>query len=82
MIPNVRCVGLDDLALIPVSERLIEWADFVICVERSHAEIIEKEWGFEGIIYNFCIPDDFEYCDHKLIQIVKNRLENLSDWIY
>ena len=82
LIPNVRCAGLDDLALIPVTERLIEWADFVICVERLHAEMIEKEWGFGGMIYNLSIPDDFQCCDHKLIQIVKDRLENMSDWIY
>ena len=80
--PSIRCAGLDDLALIPVSERLIEWADFVICVERAHADIIANDWGFEGPIYNFSIPDVYEYAHLDMITIIETRLQNLDEWEY
>lgn len=80
---NARAAGIEtDLALIPVTEKLIEWADYCICVESGHCEIIEREWGFQGPIYNLSLPDSYEYADPTLEKIIADRLANLSQWEY
>jgi len=79
---NVRSAGLDPLALISVSERLIHWADMCITMETYQADIISGDWEFNGDIFNFSIPDIFMYYERELINIVTQRLETFQQWRY
>lgn len=79
---NTRAVGLDEgHALIPLDDVHLEWADVVFCMDRSMAEEVERK-GFEGQIFNLSVPDNFEYRDPELVNIMKDRMNNKDIWLY
>jgi predicted protein tyrosine phosphatase len=61
----------------PVSGDLIEWADVVLVMEASHKRKVSKK--FQRLLKNkkvsvLNIPDDFEFMDPELVQILRNRI--------
>ena len=61
----------------PVSGDLIEWADVVLVMEASHKRKVSKK--FQPLLKNkkvsvLNIPDDFEFMDPELVQILRNRI--------
>jgi len=61
----------------PVSGDLIEWADIVLVMEASHKRKVSKK--FQPLLKNkkvsvLNIPDDFEFMDPELVQILRNRI--------
>jgi predicted protein tyrosine phosphatase len=61
----------------PVSGDLIEWADVVLVMERSHRNKVAQK--FRALLKGkklavLDIPDKFEFMDPVLIQILKNRV--------
>lgn len=75
---NTRAVGLDSsFALFGVDEVVLEWADAVICMDYSQCDTIVG-MGFEGDVYNFNIPDEYNYRDPSLVEIIKARAENME----
>lgn len=72
---NTRAVGVDkEFALIPVDEVLLEWADEVVCMERSHAtELIDLGYSKPMIILD--IKDDFEYRNPKLMREIRSKYQ-------
>ena len=79
---NTRAVGLErDFALIPIDDVLIDWADVVVCMNIDQSITI-SETGFTGKIYNFQIPDNFEYMDPELIRIIQMRVQDMDNWLY
>ena len=73
---NTRNVGTAGYALIPVTEDLIQWADYIVCMESEHEVYIRNkmiEWGFNKPIMTLHIEDIYEYRDPKLIKLIKQR---------
>lgn len=73
---NCRAAGLHDYALVEVDEVLVEWADIIICADEDKYELLESKFGDrlgDKAIYNFDIPDIYEYKNPKLIQIIKEQ---------
>lgn len=71
---EVRSAGLDKNAMNTLSSDDIEWADIIFVMENSHRNKLSKKYrkyvrGKRVICLN--IPDDYEFMDHKLIQILK-----------
>ena len=61
----------------PVSGDLIEWADIVLVMEKSHKTKVSKK--FRPLLKNkkvsvLDIPDDFDFMDPALIKILRNRI--------
>ena len=61
----------------PVSGDLIEWADIVLVMEKSHKTKVSKK--FRPLLKNkkvsvLDIPDDFDFMDPVLIKILRNRI--------
>ena len=61
----------------PVSGDLIEWADIVLVMEKSHKNKVSKQ--FRPLLKNkrvsvLGIPDDFDFMDPVLIKILRNRI--------
>lgn len=79
---NTRAVGLDNgFALIPIDEVLIKWADTVITVDFSTTEEIVEKWKFEGDVINLGIPDEYEFNQPELIDLINRALpEDRSKW--
>lgn len=72
---NCRAAGLHDYALIQVDDVLIEWADMIICADRDVYTFLKS--SFEDKLgnkpmYNFNIPDIYQYKESKLIEIIKD----------
>lgn len=78
---NTRAVGLEAaFALIPVDDVLLEWADSVVCMDFEQAMEVTDKLGFKGDVYNLQIPDDFGFMQEELVDIVKQRIDNLQHY--
>ena len=78
---NTRAAGLEaNFALIPVDDVLLHWADSLVVMDISQAEELSEK--FNGPIYNFSLPDNYEYMDTELVGIIEGRLKRLSDWSF
>ncbi|WP_414755729.1 low molecular weight protein tyrosine phosphatase family protein [Anabaena sp. CCY 9910] len=69
--------GLDHYAEVPVSSEAIEWADIIFVMERLHKQKLAK--NFQPFLKNkrvICldIPDEFEYMEPALIEILKKKV--------
>ncbi|UKO98099.1 low molecular weight protein tyrosine phosphatase family protein [Nostoc sp. UHCC 0870] len=69
--------GLDHYAEVPVSTEAIEWADIIFVMEKSHKTKLAR--NFQPFLKDkriICldIPDEFEYMDSALIEILKKKV--------
>ncbi len=74
---EVASAGTNHDAEVPVTAELIEWADLIFVMERSHRSKLQKR--FKAVLKSkrlVCldIPDDFEFMDPELIRILESRL--------
>lgn len=79
---DVRSCGDWDEALIPLTGKLLLWADEVICMEQCHADTVDQlVQGFfrkpKVTVWN--IPDHFDYMDPKLVKIIADKLKERND---
>ena len=73
---NCRAAGMHDYALIPVDDVLIAWADIIICSDADKLQLLQDKYTdqLEGkCIYNFNIPDIYEYKNPDLIKIIEEQ---------
>lgn len=72
---NTRAAGVnEEYALIPVDEVMVEWADEIIVMEKSHK--IQLMYRFPDLkkpIHCLDIPDNFEYRNPKLMKMIKTK---------
>ncbi|GAX40836.1 hypothetical protein NIES4075_18020 [Tolypothrix sp. NIES-4075] len=74
---EVESAGLDRYAELPVSTEMIEWADIIFVMEKSHRNKLSK--NFQPFLKDkkvICldIPDDFEYMEPVLINLLKKKV--------
>lgn len=85
---NTRSCGSDlDYALIPVSDKLIRWADVVVFVNSFNASSTYN--SFFGDVETqllildkqiiWLIEDDYEYMQPELVEIVENYMPALEN---
>ncbi len=78
---NTRSAGTASFALIPVTEDLLMWADEVVCADTEHAMWIRNklmDYHLDKIIIDLKIPDHYEYRNPKLIEMIKNRYNEIT----
>ena len=78
---NTRSAGTASFALIPVTEELLLWADEVVCADTEHAMWVRNkmmEYQLDKPIINLKIPDNYEYRNPKLIEMIKNRYNEIT----
>jgi predicted protein tyrosine phosphatase len=76
---NTRSAGTESYALIHVTEDLLRWADEIVCADTEHVmQIRDKmmEWMIDKPIINLEIPDNYDYRNPKLIQMIKENYES------
>ena len=82
---NTRAAGaVEDFALIPVDEVLLTWAELVVCMSPSHADIVRELLDALKLYYPprvICldIPDQFCYRDPELVELIKKRYDERKD---
>jgi len=74
---EVASAGTNNDAETPLSNELIEWADFIVVMERSHRNKVQKR--FHRLLENkrlICldIPDDYEFMDPGLVRLLEARM--------
>jgi predicted protein tyrosine phosphatase len=70
---NTRACGIrGDLSLVPISRRLVEWADEIVCFEPWHCEALRTMT--DKPIYCLGIDDGYAFRDADLIELIRMRL--------
>lgn len=74
---EVESAGLDVDAEVPVSTESIAWADVIFVMEKSHRQKLSRK--FQPFLKNkkvICldIPDEYEYMDLALIELLKKKV--------
>ena len=74
---NTRAVGVDPIvALIPVSEVLIHWAQEIVVMESWQATVLKKCFDLKGKrVVCLNIPDRFKYRDPVLMKLIRERYD-------
>ena len=70
--------GLNNDAEVPLSDEQIEWADIILVMEKVHRERLNRKFkhalgGKRIAVLN--IPDDYEYMDEELVELLKARCQ-------
>jgi len=63
-----------------VSVEDIEWADFIFVMEKAHKKKLSTKFSrvIKGQkVISLDIPDDYEYMDEKLIEILQSKVPGL-----
>ena len=76
---EVRSAGVSPSSKTKLTEAHIEWADLILVMEKKHKERITEI--FKGRkkfpkIESLEIPDEYEYMDDELVQIIKISTES------
>lgn len=73
---NTRSCGVYDYALILADEVLLSWADHLFFADKEHYHAI-KDRIPEGKPFTILnIPDNYEFRDPKLLEIISDKLDN------
>jgi predicted protein tyrosine phosphatase len=73
---NTRAAGMEDYALIPVTQQLADWADRVFCMDEYQAKILKEQFDVEAVVLH--IPDKYEYRNTKLIKLINEEFDVLK----
>jgi predicted protein tyrosine phosphatase len=74
---EAKSAGVGKEATVPVSAELLEWADLIFVMEKRHRNIIHsrfKEVYERKRIICLYIPDEFEFMDPQLIELLEERV--------
>lgn len=75
---DVRSAGVSPRSNTKLTETQIKWADLILVMEKKYKERIRAVFkNYSGLpkIESLEIPDEYEYMDDELIQIIKASTE-------
>ena len=75
---DVCSAGTNNDAENPLTEEMVEWADFIFVMERTHRNKIQKKFRkVLGATRIVCldIPDEYEFMDEALIRLLKAKMQ-------
>lgn len=81
---NTRSVGTSkEYALIHVDTVLLEWADYIVCMEEEHYDYIQEMLENEDIqgkkVFCLDIQDRYPYRSPELIDEIKAKIAEYTD---
>ena len=77
IVHNARSAGTSDKARIRVNQKMIDWADVVFLMEYKHRDILKQAFNLQDKkLVVLDIPDDYQFNDLELIEILKDALCN------
>ena len=81
---NIRSVGLSPKSDRKISENDVNWADFIFVMETGYrAKIWEQYRHLElPAIEVLEIPDDYEFMDEELIEMLTDRINYTLKSVY
>ena len=79
---NARACGTHYKALVPLSVNLIHWANQIVFMDSEvEQQALDKFKDIDEVYSkSICwhIPDDFDYYDQRLVDIIKPKLDELA----
>jgi len=75
---NTRSCGVSEEALIPITQRLIDWADEVVFVTEDIAVQAFKAFNFKENYTILNIPDNYNHMEPGLIQDFAEQYEGFE----
>lgn len=77
---EVDSAGLNQDAVVPLSPEQIEWADLIVVMEKVHRIKLSKKFrkylGGKRVVV-LGIPDEYDYMDPKLVELLKRKCAGL-----
>ncbi len=75
---QARSAGTENNARIKVTAGLIGWADMIFCMEKKHLRRVREKFaeelrGKKTVCLN--IPDDFEFMDEELQELLLGSID-------
>lgn len=73
---------MDNTANTVLTKELLEWADTVVVMEKTHRSFIQKKYKE---IYNtkkitcLYIPDEYDFMQQELIEVLKYKVESVCN---
>jgi len=74
---QARSAGTANSARIKVSTKLLNWADLVFVMEKKHRQQLQQRFPeiyHQKQIVVLDIPDEFQFMDEELIQMIENSV--------
>ncbi|MFK7776982.1 MAG: hypothetical protein QM501_02510 [Gimesia sp.] len=74
---EVYSAGISNDAEVKVSAEDIVWADYIFVMEKTHKKKLSNKFGWairKQRVISLDIPDDYEYMDEKLIEILQLKV--------
>lgn len=74
---EARSAGTENGARIKLTAGHVGWADLIFCMEKAHAARVEERFASELAdkpLIVLRIPDDFEFMDPALIDLLQTEL--------
>ena len=74
---EVASAGTNHDAENPLTSELVRWADFIVVMERTHRNKIQKRFRSDlngKHIICLDIPDDYEFMDPGLVRLLHARM--------
>ena len=74
---NVKSAGMSSKSSHQISDKDILWADLILVMERKYKSwILGKYQHLQlPLIESLDIPDEYEYLDDELVEIIKTSVE-------
>lgn len=76
---EVLSAGLKNDAEVPLTPELVEWADTIFVMEKNQRNKLQKKFRksiTKQRVICLDIPDDYEYMQAELIEILDHKLGN------
>jgi len=77
---EVYSAGVSNDSEVHVSLEDIEWADYIFVMEKAHKKKLSSKFGRaikDQKVISLDIPDDYEYMDEKLVEILQSKVPSL-----
>lgn len=74
---EVDSAGLDRGAEMPLSSEVLQWADIIFVMEKSHRSKLSKTfqpWLKDKRVICLDIPDKYEYMEPALVELLKKKV--------
>lgn len=76
---NTRSVGTHDEALIQINQKMIDWADEIVFVNKENFTIAGYHFYLEGAnVKVLNIPDEYEHMHPEIIKAFNEQYEEIN----
>lgn len=76
---QIRSAGTKRTARIRINQKLIDWSDIILVMEKSHKSFLIDNYRNIPRLNVLDIPDEYQYMNPELIEILKLKTEDVMN---